>query len=115
MRSTSRCRASGLAAGPCITGNLPVVGAGTVPPGLPPSLLARYGAEAPALAAGDRTPVADGLDVTRAELAFALSHEGALDADDLLDRRTRIGLVPADRERALPAARDIAAARHPNC
>jgi glycerol-3-phosphate dehydrogenase len=26
--------------------------------------------------------------------------EGALDADDVLDRRTRIGLVPRDRERA---------------
>ena len=30
---------------------------------------------------------------------------GRLDADDLLDRRTRIGLVPEDRAAALPAAR----------
>jgi glycerol-3-phosphate dehydrogenase len=30
--------------------------------------------------------------------------EGALDADDLLDRRTRLGLVPADREASLAAA-----------
>jgi glycerol-3-phosphate dehydrogenase len=29
--------------------------------------------------------------------------EAALDADDVLDRRTRIGLVPRDRERARPA------------
>jgi glycerol-3-phosphate dehydrogenase len=34
-------------------------------------------------------------------------HEGALDEGDLLDRRTRVGLVPADRERALPVARVI--------
>jgi glycerol-3-phosphate dehydrogenase len=31
-------------------------------------------------------------------------HEGALDADDLLQRRTRIGLIPADLELARPAA-----------
>ena len=31
-------------------------------------------------------------------------HEGALDAGDLLDRRTRIGLVASDREAALPVA-----------
>ncbi|HEY5855438.1 MAG TPA: glycerol-3-phosphate dehydrogenase/oxidase [Aldersonia sp.] len=99
-------RAAGLASGPCVTTNLPAVGAGACPPGPPPSLVARYGAEAPAVAAGDLTPVADGLDVTRAELAFALTHEGALDVDDLLDRRTRIGLVPADRDRALEAARE---------
>ncbi|WP_281171674.1 glycerol-3-phosphate dehydrogenase C-terminal domain-containing protein, partial [Promicromonospora kroppenstedtii] len=37
------------------------------------------------------------LDVTRAEVEWAVTHEGALDADDVLDRRTRIGLVPADR------------------
>jgi glycerol-3-phosphate dehydrogenase len=39
-----------------------------------------------------------------AEMAFALQREGALDAGDLLDRRTRIGLVAADRRRAEPAA-----------
>jgi glycerol-3-phosphate dehydrogenase len=55
-------------------------------------------------AAGELTPIAEGIDVTHAELAFAISHEGALDVDDLLDRRTRIGLVPSDRERATPAA-----------
>jgi glycerol-3-phosphate dehydrogenase len=37
-------------------------------------------------------------------------HEGALDVDDLLDRRTRIGLVPADRAAALPVAREVLAA-----
>ncbi|MFC7450080.1 glycerol-3-phosphate dehydrogenase/oxidase [Rhodococcus daqingensis] len=98
-------RAGGLVAGPCVTTKLPVVGAGPVTGDLPTSLVARYGSEsARVAAAGELTPIAEGIDVTHAELAFAVSHEGALDVDDLLDRRTRIGLVPADRERATPAA-----------
>lgn len=48
--------------------------------------------------AGPRVPV------TLAELVFGVTHEGAADVDDLLDRRTRVGLVPADREVALPLA-----------
>lgn len=70
----------------------------------------RYGSEAntilelvrqdPALA----EPVAPGMDVTAAEFAFAIQHEGALDEGDLLDRRTRIGLVDTDRKAARPAA-----------
>ena len=44
---------------------------------------------------------------TGAELVWALRHEGALDVDDLLDRRTRIGLVPEDRELAVPAAEKV--------
>ncbi|WP_282958204.1 glycerol-3-phosphate dehydrogenase C-terminal domain-containing protein, partial [Couchioplanes caeruleus] len=77
----------------------------------PARLIARYGAEAPAVyALGEadpelRRPVAPGLDVTGAELLFAVRHEGALTEDDLLDRRTRLGLVPEDRVRAVPAAR----------
>ena len=44
----------------------------------------------------------------------AVTHEGAADVDDLLDRRTRIGLVPADRERAVAAAeRALALAGRP--
>ena len=39
-----------------------------------------------------------------AELVFGVTHEGAADVDDLLDRRTRIGLVAADRALAVPAA-----------
>ena len=35
----------------------------------------------------------------RAEFEYAVTHEGALTADDILDRRTRIGLVAADRDR----------------
>ncbi|GGN29427.1 glycerol-3-phosphate dehydrogenase [Lentzea pudingi] len=46
------------------------------------------------------TPIAPG--VTEADVLHAIQHEGALDADDVLDRRTRIGLVPRDREKAAP-------------
>ena len=54
--------------------------------------------------------MADGIDVTRAEFEFAVTHEGALDVGDILDRRTRIGLVEADRDRAVGAAREFLAA-----
>ena len=49
-------------------------------------------------------PVAPGLSATLAELVFGVTHEGAVTVEDLLDRRTRIGLVPEDAERARPAA-----------
>jgi glycerol-3-phosphate dehydrogenase len=104
----------GLTAGPCRTRNLPVVGAvaGAARDAVaaPPILVDRYGSDAAdvvALAAADprlARPVADGIDVIAAEFAFALAYEGALDAGDLLDRRTRIGLVADDRAAALPAA-----------
>jgi glycerol-3-phosphate dehydrogenase len=77
----------------------------------PANLVHRYGTEARdvmALAAEDPSllePVAPGSATTGAELAWAVRHEGALDEGDLLDRRTRVGLVAADREAALPAAR----------
>jgi len=111
----------GLTATPCRTRNLPLVGAPSnpvstlrSPADLPSSLVARYGAEAPnviARATCDRPtePVADGIDVTRAEFEYAVTHEGALTADDVLDRRTRIGLVAGDRERATPAANELVA------
>ncbi|GAA3337433.1 glycerol-3-phosphate dehydrogenase/oxidase [Amorphoplanes nipponensis] len=118
--------ARGLPPGRCRTADLPLVGAAP-PPALarlsaPARLIARYGTEAPAvaaLAADDPAlaePVADGVAVTGAELLWGLRQEGALDEDDLLDRRTRIGLVPADRARARPAARAIVETeqgRHP--
>jgi glycerol-3-phosphate dehydrogenase len=123
----------GLEAGPCLTTRLPLVGA--APREMldrveaPARLVRRYGAEAPAVfeaaratllgtRGGVRTPsldrallapVADGVPVTMAELIFGVTHEGALDEDDLLDRRTRVGLVPADRAAAEPAAREALA------
>ena len=55
--------------------------------------------------------IADGIDVMRAEIEFALTHEGAMNVDDVLHRRTRIGLVAADAERARPAVTDIMSLR----
>ncbi len=52
-------------------------------------------------------PVLPGHPVTGAELLWAVRHEGALDEADLLDRRTRIGLVPEDRAEALDAVRGL--------
>jgi glycerol-3-phosphate dehydrogenase len=52
-------------------------------------------------------PIAPGLHATLAELVFAVTHEGAATVEDLLDRRTRIGLVPADRELAVPVAEKV--------
>ncbi|WP_447912851.1 glycerol-3-phosphate dehydrogenase/oxidase [Microbacterium phyllosphaerae] len=38
--------------------------------------------------------------VSRAQIEFAVRAEGAMTVEDVLDRRTRVGLVDADRERA---------------
>lgn len=101
--------ALGLDAGPCRTARLPLVGAASADVlsrlSAPSRLVRRYGTEAPAvLASGSSDPIAPGVPVTHAELAWAVRHEGALDESDLLDRRTRVGLIPADRDAALPAA-----------
>lgn len=68
-----------------------------------PRLVRRYGTEAPRVAA-----LPEGRDavrgVTAQELVWAVAAEGALTVDDLLDRRTRLGLVTGDREASLPAA-----------
>jgi glycerol-3-phosphate dehydrogenase len=109
----------GLTAGVCRTRNLPLVGAPSNPVAslrspteLPGSLVARYGAEAPNVIAraGCERPtdqVADGIDVTRAEFEYAVTHEGALTVADILDRRTRIGLVAEDRARAEAVAKEF--------
>ncbi|MFJ6350982.1 glycerol-3-phosphate dehydrogenase/oxidase [Streptomyces sp. NPDC092046] len=111
--------ARGLTAGPCRTASLPLVGAAgprtLAGLDLPPRLVQRYGTEAagvhalgvedPALA----RPIVPGHPVTGAELLWAVRHEGALDTADLLDRRTRVGLVPEDRAVAEEAARDALA------
>jgi glycerol-3-phosphate dehydrogenase len=109
----------GLDAGQCRTRNLPVVGAPANPgssvapmAGLPESLVLRYGAEAANVIAvatceHPAEPVAEGIDVTRAEFEYAITHEGALTVDDIVDRRTRIGLVAGDRERVVDVAGDF--------
>lgn len=70
--------------------------------------VARYGAEAPAVAAEAEEdpsllkPVVRG--VTGAELRFGVRHEGAMDVGDLLDRRSRVGWILAERAEAEAAA-----------
>jgi glycerol-3-phosphate dehydrogenase len=105
---------SDVKARPCRTKNLALVGAGT-PEQLaavdaPERLVRKYGLEAGqviAEAQGDASllePIAEGTQITMAEMLFAVRHEGAIDEADILDRRTRIGLDPATRERAAAAA-----------
>ena len=121
----------GLAAGPCRTRRLPLVGAAPrerlAALEQPERLVRRHGTEAGAVLANARArtgaadhellaPVAEGVPTTLAELIWGASHEGALDVADLLDRRTRVGLVAADRLAATPAAThalDVAAAPTP--
>ncbi|MFE2642536.1 glycerol-3-phosphate dehydrogenase/oxidase [Streptomyces nigra] len=105
-----------VSAGPSPTASLPLVGAAS-PTALatvqaPRRLVQRYGTEAAAVHALGATdprlnePVLTEHPVTAAELLWAVRHEGALDASDLLDRRTRIGLIPADRTAAMEAVRE---------
>ncbi len=54
-------------------------------------------------------PVVEGRPETVGELRFAVLAEGARSVADLLDRRTRIGLVPTDRARAVPVAERVLA------
>jgi glycerol-3-phosphate dehydrogenase len=110
-----------LDAGKCQTRNLPLVGAPANPgsatapmAGLPESLVLRFGAEAAnviAAATCERPAesVAGGIDVTRAEFEYAITHEGALTVEDIVDRRTRIGLVASDRERVVGIAEEFLA------
>jgi glycerol-3-phosphate dehydrogenase len=113
---------AGLTAGSCRTASLPLLGAGS-PTELaaidaPQRLVRRFGTEAPAVLANAvevtglpeaelLAPIAPGLYATLAELVFGVTHEGAATVEDLVDRRTRIGLVPADRELAVPAAEKV--------
>ncbi|WP_158842589.1 glycerol-3-phosphate dehydrogenase/oxidase [Saccharothrix deserti] len=79
--------ATALTTAPSRTAHLPLVGAG--PATGPPHLIPRYGTEAPRVA-------------EIGEVAWAVRHEGALTAADVLDRRTRTGLIPTDRAHAEP-------------
>jgi glycerol-3-phosphate dehydrogenase len=109
----------GLSASVCRTRNLPLVGAPSnpvvtlrSPVQMPGSLVSRYGAEAPKVIAEatcerPTDPVADGIDVIRAEFEYAVTHEGALTVEDIVDRRTRIGLVESDRAAAVQAAEEM--------
>lgn len=110
---------------PCKTKTLPLVGALPEPSGpvaaaadlAPPPrrLIRRFGAEASraaALADSDPRllePLTNESEISAAELRFCAANELVLDADDLLDRRTRAGLTPALREALAPAAQEALA------
>jgi glycerol-3-phosphate dehydrogenase len=97
----------GLAGTACATRELPLVGAWPrhrlADIAAAPRLVRRYGTEAPAVQAL-RGAVDGPRGVTAQELEWGIIAEGALTPDDLVDRRTRLGLVTADRAEALPAA-----------
>jgi glycerol-3-phosphate dehydrogenase len=110
---------SGATAGPCRTKRLPLLGAASreVLAGVdaPARLVRRFGTEAPAVLADAvavtgldeeqlLTPVSPTIPATLAELVFGVTHEGATSVADLLERRTRVALVPADAEVARPVA-----------
>lgn len=119
-----------LDADPCRTATLPLAGAApradldralarADSPG-ERRLMRRFGADAALVlnAARDATGLSDeellsaiapGVPTVAAELAFGISHEGAVDVSDLLDRRTRVGMVATDRAAALPAAERMVA------
>lgn len=105
-------------AGPCRTRDFPLVGAGPTDPTAPRRLVRKYGSEAgdvvsAAVALTGATPeevaapISSQVPVSVAELVWAISHEGAVDADDVLDRRTRIGLIPEDRAAAVPVVASL--------
>ena len=105
-------RAAGLSASPSPTRNLPLVGAAsrrdlsTVD--APERLIAKYGTEAAEVAAlmlSDQKlaePISQDTPITGAEVVWAVRHEGAMDAEDVLHRRTRLGLIPSRAEAARP-------------
>ncbi len=108
---------AGIDAGACRTATLPLLGAADrvtlAGLELPARLVRRFGTDAALVldSAREVTGLTDDellepgvLGVTLAELVFGVTHEGAVDVGDLLDRRTRVGLVPADRALAVPLA-----------
>ena len=127
-RALAAVASAGLSAGPCVTATLPLLGAASrealaeeaarAPSPGHARLIRRYGADAglardAAVEASGWSeaellaPIAPGhaaIPTVWAELFFGITHEGAADVADLLDRRTRVGLVPADREVAVAAA-----------
>jgi len=97
------------------TARLPLVGAAPervlARVDAPARLVHRYGTEAPVVAALGGELVVEGREETVGELRFAVRSEGARNVADLLDRRTRIGLVTSDRERAVAVAEEVLAER----
>lgn len=81
---------------PAVTASVPLVGA---TPHSEDRLIGRYGSltdELNTAGDGDRQAVADA-PYLRAELEYAVTHEGALHLDDVLTRRTRLSIETRDR------------------
>jgi glycerol-3-phosphate dehydrogenase len=113
---------AGIDAPPSTTARLPLAGAAPRPElarltaeSPAPRLVRRYGTDARRVLESARevsglhddellAPVAEGVPVTLAELLYGVTDEGAHDVDDLLDRRSRVGLVPDDRVKSERAA-----------
>ncbi len=114
----------GLAAGPSRTDEIALVGAAPraalASLEAEPRLVSTYGTEAMRIVAlteldpdlaGPLVPVdkRSGVAVTASEVVWAIRHEGALSSDDVLDRRTRIGVDPRERAAAREAVADLVA------
>jgi glycerol-3-phosphate dehydrogenase len=107
---------------PCATTSIALIGAA---PDLPPRspgffdtdpLVMRYGAEADRVRAlasslpdptAALTPVAHHTSVARVDIAHALLHEGARDADDVVERRLRLDAVDEDAPAARAAVEEV--------
>lgn len=81
-------------------------------------LLHRYGANIRDIAAlceaepGLAVPLAEAPAYLRAEIVYAITHEGALHLDDIMQRRTRMVYeYPNEAQAALPEVSELAAAR----
>lgn len=98
------CRHARLTSLSCVTPWLPLVGAqgSALPPEHQAAILAT-------VCARPDDAIAAHIGVTRAEIAFAVRAEGARNVDDVLDRRTRVGLIPRDRDDALDEAAQVVA------
>jgi glycerol-3-phosphate dehydrogenase len=114
---------------PSVTGQLPLLGADglpavlasagrlaadyEVPPAVAGHLITRYGTlatEVLDLISADKTlgrPLLDGYPYLRAEVVYAVTHEGALHAEDVLARRVRLLIESSDA--GLAAAPEVVA------
>ncbi len=102
---------------PSRTSTLPLLGAASAAElrtvSASPDLVRRYGTMASEVQSLARlepwlaSPVVQGRSTIAAELAYGVLAEGALTAADLVERRTRLSLVDADRPTALDVARRV--------
>jgi glycerol-3-phosphate dehydrogenase len=97
--------------GPCVTRELPLVGAvGVRAPDVPERLRRRFGGEAGAVAAaGTVEPLTDGVPMLACEVEWAMTAEGAVTAEDV-ERRLRLDVVPQWRAAARPYVDEVCSA-----